>query len=376
MATAINKKLDRLRARVARFAEQEVAVRQDLHTSDRFPLDIWQKMGKKRLLGMCLPKSYGGFGGNYLTMAIAGEAFVAHGHNMGLAVSWIIHHAVARFLILGFGDENQKEELLHRMAKGQLTACIAVSEPGTGAHPKHLKTTANSNGDVYVLNGEKAFLTNGPIADLFVVFAQTGKDGGRKRFTAFIVPKDTPGLTLSRPLELDFLRPSPHCGIKLEGCAVPVSVILGEKGSAYEDMVKPFRELEDGLMMGPVVGAMTRQLGILIDLIQRQGVSLSDELKERLGLFQSLTDSLRIITYEAAAMLDCHERHPEFLSLTIASRTISTEAQSLLERLITDAGVERDVALGHITHDINRTTQIAKNVSLIKQRKLGEGLLI
>ena len=89
-----------------------------------------------------------------------------------------------------------------------------------------------------------------------------------------------------------------------------------------------------------------------------------------------MTDSLRIITYEAAAMLDCHERHPEFLSLTIASRTISTEAQSLLERLITDAGVERDVALGHITHDINRTTQIAKNVSLIKQRKLGEGLLI
>jgi len=375
MATAINKKLDTLRARVARFAGQAVAVRKDLHTSDRFPLDIWQKMGKKRLLGMCLPKSCGGLGGNYLTMAIAGEALVSHGHNMGLAVSWIIHHAVARFLILGFGDEKQKEELLHRMAKGQLTGCIAVSEPGTGAHPKYLKTTADADGDAYVLNGEKAFLTNGPIADLFVVLAQTGKDGRRKRFTAFIVPRETPGLTLSKPLALDFLRPSPHCGIRLEGCAVHKSAILGEKGSAYEDMVKPFRELEDGLMMGPVVGAMTRQLGILVDLIQRRGVSLSDEQKERLGLFQSLTDSLRIITYEAAAMLDSCDRHPEFLSLTIASRTISAKAQSILGRFITDTGVAQDIALDHITHDINCTTQIAKNVSLIKQRKLGEGLL-
>ena len=75
-------------------------------------------------------------------------------------------------------------------------------------------------------------------------------------------------------------------------------------------------------------------------------------------------------------MLDSCERDPEFLSLTIASRTISAKAQSILERFITDTGVARDIALDHITHDINRTTQIAKNVSLIKQRKLGEGLLI
>jgi alkylation response protein AidB-like acyl-CoA dehydrogenase len=376
MATAISKELDTLREKVARFAEQEVACRPDLYTGDRFPHDIWRKMGRERLLGISLPVPYGGLGGNYLTLVATAEAFVARGHNMGLAVSWLIHHAVARFLILGFGNENQKEELLPGMAEGRLTACIAVSEPGTGAHPKHLKTTAFPDGDLYVLNGEKAFLTNGPIADLFVVFAQTGDDGGRKHFTAFLIPKGTPGLTVTRPLDLDFLRPSPHCGINLEDCKVPASVILGKKGSAYQDMVKPFRELEDVLMMGPVLGAMERQIEVLIDLIRKQGLSLSDELKERLGLLQSLINLLRINAYEAAAMLDSRERHPEFLSLMLASRAISSDAQSLLERFITEAGIKIDPASGHITHDINRTIQIAKNVARIKQRKLGEGLLV
>ena len=376
MATAINEKLNSLKEKVALFAEKELACRQDLHSMDRFPFEIWRKMGQENFLGMNLPVSYGGLGENYLAMTITGETLVAQGHNMGLALSWLIHLAVARFLILGFGNKSQQDEFLPRLAKGQITASIAVSEPEMGSHPKHLKTTGLSYGnDYYILNGEKAYLTNGPIADLFVVLALTGDDGVKKRFTAFLVPRDTPGLTVTNRMELGFLQPSPHGGIKLKNCTVPASNILGKKGTAYECMSKPFRDLEDVLLMGPIVGGITWQLELLLDLIRKQSISSTNELKEYLGKFQSMTHCLRILAYEAAAMLDSQKKHPEFISILLSFRVLSQDAQSFLKRFIVKWGIKGNIDLDRITDDLCRTIEIAKNVARIKQKKLGECLI-
>jgi alkylation response protein AidB-like acyl-CoA dehydrogenase len=374
MATAITEELSLLHEKVARFAQEYIACRSDLHTIENFPLDIWQRMGKEDLLGVALPTAYGGLGHDYLAMAITGEALVSQGHNMGVALSWLLHLLVARFLVLRFGNKDQQEEFLPRMARGQVTASIAASEPGTGAHPKYLKTTAVEQGNAYLLNGEKTYLTNGPLADLFVVIAVTGEDAGQKRFTAFLVPRESPGLTVNTPMDLDFLRPSPHCGIRLENCSVPATHILGEKGSAYQDMVKPFRELEDVLMMGLVVGAMTRQLQLLVDLARTQKGLITDELQEGLGRFQSLIHCLRIISYEAATMLDSPITHPEFLSLVLASRSLSRDAQSIVSRFITESGLNKNDDLDRLTRDIRHTMNIAENVARIKQKRLGQGL--
>ena len=374
MATAITEELGLLHEKVARFAQEHIACRDDLHTIDRFPLDIWQRMGREDLLGVALPATYGGLGHDYLAMAITGETLVSQGHNMGIALSWLLHLLVARSLVLRFGNKDQKEEFLPRMARGQVTASIAASEPGTGAHPKYLKTTAIEKGNAYLLNGKKTYLTNGPLADLFVVIAVTGEDAGQKRFTAFLVPRESPGLIVNTPMDLDFLRPSPHCGIRLEDCPVPATHILGEKDSAYQDMVKPFRELEDVLMMGPVVGAMTRQLELLVDLARTQKSLITDELQEGLGRFQSLIHCLRIITYEAATMLDSPITQPEFLSLVLASRSLSRDAQSIVSRFITESGLNKDDDLDRLTRDIRHTMNIAENVARIKQKRLGQGL--
>jgi alkylation response protein AidB-like acyl-CoA dehydrogenase len=374
MATAITEELSLLHEKVARFAQEYIACRNDLHTIENFPLDIWQRMGREDLLGVALPATYGGLGHDYLAMAITGEALVSQGHNMGVALSWLLHLLVARFLVLRFGNKDQQEEFLPRMARGQVTASIAASEPGTGAHPKYLKTTAVEQGNAYLLNGEKTYLTNGPLADLFVVIAVTGEDAGQKHFTAFLVPRESPGLTVNTPMDLDFLRPSPHCGIRLENCSVPATHILGEKGSAYQDMVKPFRELEDVLMMGLVVGAMTRQLQLLVDLARTQKGLITDELQEGLGLFQSLIHCLRIISYEAATMLDSPITHPEFLSLVLASRSLSRDAQSIVSRFITESGLNKNDDLDRLTRDIRHTMNIAENVARIKQKRLGQGL--
>ncbi len=117
--------------------------------------------------------------------------------------------------------------------------CFAVSEPQTGAHPKYLKTTAKLLGDQYILNGQKTYLTNGPIADMFIVVAITGEVDSRKSFSAFLVPKDTTGLTITS-MELPFLKPAPHGTLMLENSPVPAKNVLGKEGRAFQDMVEPF----------------------------------------------------------------------------------------------------------------------------------------
>jgi acyl-CoA dehydrogenase len=375
MATVIDKKLRSLRDKAGHFAVQEIASRPDLAKKEQFPLDIWRKMGRENLLGLSLPADYGGLEKNYLAMAVVGEALVDRGGNLGLALSWLIHLVVARFMILGFGTREQGDEFLPKLAAGQMTSSLAVSEPDTGAHPRHLKTSALSRGDHYILSGEKSYLTNGPLADLFIVFAVTGEVAGKKHITAFLVSRDTPGLSVTEQMTLAFLRPSPHCGIRLENCSVPASRILGKKGFAYDDMIKPFREVEDALMMGPLVGGMSRQFEMALALIRENKVILGNGLKQTLGQFQSLIDTLRVMAYEAAAILDSGKRHREFLSLILAARHLRGHAQHILERFITESGLKVNADFEDITRDIDSTGKIAQNVSRMKLKKLGESLL-
>lgn len=375
MATALSEKLISLRGRVAHFAQEYISCRDDLQSLDGIPKDLWDKMGEDNLLGLSLPTEYGGLGGNYLSMAVAGETLVRKGHNMGIAVSWLTHLNVARFLIMGFGSKTQLDLYLKGLAGGKKTACIAVSEPGRGAHPKYIETSGYRNGDFYILNGEKAYLTNGPMADLFIVIASTGIDEGRKRFSAFLIPKETTGLSLTKPMKFDFFRPSPHGGIKLSNCSVPASNILGEEGSAYEDMVKPFRDVEDALMMGPLVGAMGRQVELLLNLFEKNCVDITDELKKDMGDMQSIIHTLRIVAYEAASVLDSPVRHAEFYSLLISSRNLARQFQDLFEFVIKRAGIEQDNDLYVSSNDLVHGIDSGKRIALIKLKKLGERLL-
>ncbi len=167
-----------------------------------------------------------------------------------------MHTPIARFLFPGFGSDMQKNTFLPGIAAGAKIPCLAISEPGVGGHPKRLATVAREHGSAYLLSGEKAYLTNGPIADLFVVLAITAEKGQRKSYTAFIVDAETPGLKKTGPLDLGFLRPCPHGGIILDGCEVDRGRILGRLGYAYTDMALPFRQIEDVMVMGLLVGGI------------------------------------------------------------------------------------------------------------------------
>jgi acyl-CoA dehydrogenase len=353
-----------LKERFTLFAQKYIAGR-DLNTN-AFPFDIWEKMAVEGLLDLGIKERSAD---HYLSLAMAGEALVEAGGNLGLALSWLMQQIVSRFFIMGFGN-TQQQGYFSALSSGKKTVCLAISEPETGAHPKYLRTRALPEGNHYVLSGEKTYLTNGPIADLFVVIAITGEQGPKKRFTAFIVPKESPGLSIT-PIDIPFLKPSPHGSLHLDHCLIPKENMLWREGSAYEDMVLLFRELEDALMMGPLVGAMERQIELLIPLIMEKGHS--DESASTLGLMQALIHVGRLLAYAAAGMLDSDTRGEAFLSMLLVFRALARQFVSLSEEVMSKDAA--GPALTILRNDFHYAIHIADTIARIKQKKLGESLL-
>ncbi len=238
---------------MAEFARRHVAGR-GFAASEDFPHDVWRAMAEAGLFRIGLPARFGGDGGGYAEIARAELDLAAHGGCVGLALSWAGHQLVGRHFVNGFGSEAQKASLLPRLASGALTVAVAISEPGAGAHPKHLSTTARRDGDAVVIDGEKAYVTNGPLAEIFVVLAITEVEDGRKRYSAFLVPKRTPGLAILPMEPFGALRPSPHCRLRLTGCRVPAASLIGPAHSAYEAMALPFRDVEDAVGASGSIG--------------------------------------------------------------------------------------------------------------------------
>ncbi|TFG38036.1 MAG: hypothetical protein E4H39_01105 [Syntrophobacterales bacterium] len=375
MATIIDESLIILRDEISEFAKNTIANRDDLYTNEGFPFDIWHKMAKEKLLGLGIPAEYGGLGRNFLSIAVAGEAMTWSGHNMGLALSWLIHQLTARLFIFGYGNKAQRDRFLPPMAKGEITTSLAISEPAYGAHPRHLKTRAEREGDCFVLNGEKTYLTNGSIANLYIVLAVTGTEGERKRFTAFLVPEDAPGLVRTGPIKLPFLQPSPHGGIILNNCSIPSANIIGREGSAYEDMALHFRQYEDVLLMGPIVGGMEAQTELLTEDIKARDIAVTDETRDGLGVLRMFLNTLRIMAYEGANMLDSDTINEELVSLTLSFREICTIFQEKIAHILSSTSITKGTPLSFLTNDLVSMLQIARNVSSIKRRKLGDSLL-
>ncbi len=356
---------DRLRSitvRFAGFAKEHIAGR-DLNTSV-FPIDLWTNMARSGLFAFDENERQSGV---FLYLSVAAEALVAAGGNMGIALSWLMQRIIAENFIKRFGTVRQQASV--GLSRGEKILCFAVSEPQTGAHPKYLKTTAKLLGDQYILNGQKTYLTNGPIADMFIVVAITGELDSRKSFSAFLVPKDTPGLTITS-MELPFLKPAPHGTLILENSSVPAKNVLGKEGRAFQDMVEPFRDLEDTLMMGPSVGAMQNQLDQLIQMKKEAGAA---DIAEAIGQMYAILTVEKLLAHEAARMLDKNARGAELTSLLLVFKALANQFHTLTEEIISKDNA--DATFSILRNDFFQSIHLAERVARIKQKKLGESLL-
>ena len=357
----------------ADFAARHVAVRPDLSACDEFPEEIWRNMGKAGLFKIGIDESYGGSGGGYLHLSQAAEAFVRNGFNPGLAVSWTYQQILARFIVSKFGTAEQLSKYLPALADGKLVLSFAVSEPEHGANPKKLSTKALRRETGFELSGEKTYLTNGPLADIFIVVAVTDEKTVRRQFTAFFVPRTAEGLTVMPQLRLNFLKPSIHGGVKLENCRLKHSDILGGFGTAWTDMVVPLGEIEDVVMMGPALGAMSAQLDMLIEALQSTPQSSEQDLQSEIGNLHAWLSGMRIIACEAARLLDLSSKSPADLVILFAQMMASSQAAaaSCANRWSPDSRPEYKA----LQQDLTSLMMFRQRVAKIRQKKIGAALL-
>ena len=365
---------NQLEQRAHNFALEHIASRPGLASGTVFPFDLWEEMGRAGLLGIGIPREYGGEGKAYPGIAAVSRVLTRNGRCLGIVLSWLMQTIAGRFIICGFASKDQQQAYLPDMARGKLIMSIAISEPGVGAHPKHLVTKAEKEGGSYRLTGEKAYLTNGPIAGAYIVLAVTGQSGTRKRFSAFIVERDTPGLKLTDPVDFGFLRPCPHGGIILDSCMVPEANAICSTGSAYEDMVLPFREMEDTLMMGPILGAEETQLEGIITSLKARMLKPSDEIAFLIGKIRSSLCTLELIASEAVGLLESANQSERLTALIASFRHLSHGVIVDLRELHDSSGIHTDSIYRVLASDLEATSRIAERVSRLKQIKLGASL--
>jgi alkylation response protein AidB-like acyl-CoA dehydrogenase len=375
-------KSENLISQIRDFALACIASRPDLHQQKDFPPDLWQEMAARDLLGIIIPQEYGGRGCSYATLAACATAMAESGGNQGVVMTWMGHNLNAALHLRGFGTPDQRQHWLPRIARGESSLTVAVSEPGAGAHPKHLKTSAVREGDDFILNGEKSYLTNGPLANVFLVLAVTDETQGRKSFSALLVPRDTPGFVQTPGIEIDFLHPSPHCGIRLEDCRVPASNMVGEEGTAFEAISLTMRAVEDALSTASTVGAVRHLLNQLAKAADPE--NSPREAVMALGSLSDQADLLARMSQVIALELDQHPDDPQrLMPLNAGFKTCLQSLQSGLDdlkeenslklsgELLGPGGLAYDAA----RRDIMKMSGIAATAYQVRALKSGQAML-
>jgi len=351
-----------LRRTMSAFASDHVRPRPELGTTHGLPPELWRELAGSGLLSLGAPRSHGGAEVAPQLQAELGELLVSGGRNLGVSTVWQGHNTLSRYLF-GFANAAQKDRWLPELAAGRTTIAVAISEPQAGAHPKHLTTRAEPDGDGWRITGRKAYVTNGPLAGLFAVLAITAEEGGRKRYSMFLVERDTPGLSFGEGLVGDRLLPSGHCGLILEDCAVPATALLGPLHDAYRTIAQPLRDVEDVMRLGPLVGALLAQ----IDLIAEKANALADEDVEAIGGLLARVEGLRALR-RAAFAADLAERQP----LLLAVAGIARDAQRTIASLCERTGTADDPVLSCFARDMDVVLGVARYVERSRLKSLAE----
>src|ERR671916_757064 len=223
---------DQLRESIRKFALKELAPHAEEWEETTFPDSIFPRMGELGFLGLDKPEQYGGQGGDYYTSLVLAEEIV-HAQSGGLAMGVAVHTDMAMPPILAFGTEEQKQEWVVPAIQGKKILCLGITEPDAGSDVSGIKTRAVRDGDEYVINGSKTYITNGHRADVIVLVTKTDPDAGYDGFTLFLVPMDAPGVIREKKLEKLGMHASDTALLAFQDVRVPASAMLGQEGKGF-----------------------------------------------------------------------------------------------------------------------------------------------
>ncbi len=223
---------EQLRESIRNFAIKELAPHAEDWEETTFPNSVFTRMGELGFLGLDKPEGYGGQGGDYYTSLVLAEEIV-HAHSGGLAMGVAVHTDMAMPPILAFGTEAQKQQWVVPAIRGEKILCLGITEPDAGSDVAGIKTRAVRDGDEYVINGSKTYITNGHRADVIVLVTKTDPDAGYEGFTLFLVPMDLPGVIREKKLEKLGMHSSDTALLAFQDVRVPADAVLGEVGKGF-----------------------------------------------------------------------------------------------------------------------------------------------
>jgi len=288
------------REQVLKFTIKELApLAEEMDLKSEWSWEAWRAMGRFGLLGLHFPEKYGGANADVVTTCVAGEALGEGGADGGLLLAYGAHSFLCSDTIMKHGAEEQKEKYLPKLATGEWVGAMALTEPNAGSDAASIKTRAARDGDYYLLNGTKMFITNGPIADVIVVFAVTNKDAGPMGISAFIIEKNTPGFQVGKVLHKMCVRSSQTSELIFDNAKVPASNLLGAEGYGFVIALGAL-EWDRSALLAPGVGAAKR--------ILKECAKHSNERKQfgrPISRFQAIQHKLADIRiyYEATRLL-------------------------------------------------------------------------
>ncbi|MFS8171418.1 isovaleryl-CoA dehydrogenase [Vreelandella titanicae] len=271
--------LNMLREQVNAFAASEIAPRAaEIDRNNEFPNDLWKKFGDMGLLGITVSEEDGGSGMGYLAHCIAMEEISRA--SASVALSYGAHSNLCVNQIKINASPEQKAKYLPKLISGDHVGALAMSEPGAGSDVVSMQLRAKQSGDHYILNGNKMWITNGPDADVLVVYAKTDPDAGSKGITAFIIEKGMPGFSTAQKLDKLGMRGSNTCELVFQDCAVPAENILGGEGKGVRVLMSGLDYERTVLAAGPI-GIMQAAMDVVMPYIHER-----KQFNQSIGEFQ------------------------------------------------------------------------------------------
>ena len=359
-----------LREMYKKFAETEIKpLAEELDEEERFPVESIPKLARYGFMGIPFPKEYGGAGGNYLTYAMAVEELGKVCATTAVIVS--AHTSLCAGPIYYFGTEEQKQKYLVPLAKGEKIGAFGLTEPSAGTDSSMQQTTAVLDGDEYVLNGTKVFITNAGYADIYVVIAMTDKSKGNKGISAFIVEKGTPGFSVGKKERKMGIRGSATCDLIFENCRIPKENLLGKVGQGFKIAMQT--------LDGGRIGIASQALGIMQGAIDEcvKYVMERRQFGKKIGQFQNTqfeladmatkAEAAKLLVYEAAATKDAGQPYSYLSAMCkyFAGSTASDITRRCLQ-LFGGYGYTRDYPVERMMRDA-KITEIYEGTSEVQK---------
>lgn len=361
-----------LKRTVQEFADEEIRpVADEYNREGKYPEDLVAKGADVGIIGVWIPEEYGGAGMGALADAIIKEELCRADPGIGFA----LEPAIGGRMVNRFGSEEQKESILPRLASGDLVGSIAISEPDAGSANRYMRTQAVPDGNEFILDGEKMWITNGPVADYFIVIARTDPDsepGDADGMSVLLVEREAPGVEV-KTLDLMGLDPGRTGQILFSDVRVPRENLIGEEGEGYQQLLAWFNESRNfvaPMALGMAQGAYDLALEYASERNAfGQPIDEFQAIRHKLADMATEIDAARLLCYRSAAKQDAGETSPRYASM--AKVKTSEVAESVASDALQIHGaygyskefaVERYYRAAKVTQIIEGTSEIQRNI--------------